>query len=65
MEKSSIFLSRSGGVAAVLGGVMWSASIFLRMNDVVSDSDGVSDILFFATPLLLPLGRFRSLRTEP
>jgi len=56
MQTSSNLVSRLGGIAAVLGGVMWSASIFLAMNDAVSDSDRVSAILFFTMSLLLLAG---------
>jgi hypothetical protein len=55
MEKPNL-VGRLGGIAAVLGGGMWSASIFLGVNDRVSIYDGVSGTLSFAIPLLLLLG---------
>lgn len=53
MQTSSNLVARLGGIAAILGGVLWSASIFFGMNDTVADSDGASDILFATLPLLL------------
>jgi hypothetical protein len=56
VEKISNLVSQSGGVAAVLGGGMWSATIFLAMNDALSDSDRLSAIVFFTVSLLLLAG---------
>ena len=52
MQTSSKFIARLGAVAAMLGGVLWSAKAFHDRNDAPPWPTDVTDTLFFVMVLL-------------
>src|SRR5215217_620885 len=56
MEISSSLVARIGGLAAVLGGLLWSAKAFYDRNDAPPCPTDVTDTLFFLVSLLFLAG---------
>ena len=56
METSSSLVARIGGLAAVLGGLLWSAKAFYDRNDAPPWPTDVTDTLFFLVLLLFLAG---------
>ncbi len=55
MQTSSNLVARLGGIAAMLGGMLWAAKAFYDRNDAPPWPTDISDTLFFVV-LLLFLG---------
>jgi hypothetical protein len=56
MKATSHFVARLGGVAAVMGGVLWSAKALHDRNDAPPWPTDATDTLFFMVPLLFLAG---------
>lgn len=56
VQTSSKFVGRLGSIAAVLGGVLWSAKAFYDRNDAPPWPTDITDTLFFVIPLLFLVG---------
>lgn len=56
MQPSSRLVVRAGGMAAVLGGVLWAAKAFYDRNDVAPWPTDITDTLFFVISLLFLIG---------
>lgn len=56
MRASSNLVARLGGVAAVVGGVLWNAKAFHDRNDAPPWPTDATDTLFFIVPLLFLVG---------
>ncbi len=56
MRASSNLVARLGGMAAVVGGVLWSAKAFHDRNDAPPWPTDATDTLFFIVPLLFLVG---------
>jgi hypothetical protein len=52
VQSSSNLVARLGGIAAILGGVLWSAKTFYDRNDAPPWPTDITDTLFFVVLLL-------------
>jgi hypothetical protein len=56
MQTSSSLVSRLGGIAAVVGGLLWAAKAFYDRNDAPPWPTDITDTLFFVVLLLFLAG---------
>jgi len=56
MQTLPNLIARLGGLAAVVGGLLWSAKSFYDRNDAPPWPTDLTDDLFFVVPLLFLVG---------